>query len=77
MGRLLDKLMQGSSACSVKRERDGFTLVGKPDRLDEFSDLVREAAENAGDEFVVFPTTDGGQRYSQMFVLPIEQPTSS
>lgn len=71
MGRLLDKLIQGSAACEVKSEMDGFTLVGKPDRLEEFSDLVREAVELAGEDFVVFPTSDGGCGYSQMFVVPL------
>jgi hypothetical protein len=74
MGRLLDKLKQGTPACEVQPETDGFTLVGKPDRLDEFSDLVREAAAQAGSDFVVFPVSDGGQGYSQMFVMPLDGP---
>ena len=73
MGKLLDKLMRGTPACDVKPEKDGFTLVGKPGRLDEFSDLVREAADQAGKDFVVFTTSDGGHRYSQMFVMPINE----
>ena len=54
MGRLLDKLKRGAPAYDVKVERDGFTLIGKPDHIDEFSDLVREAANRAGEEFVVY-----------------------
>ena len=73
MGQLLDRLIHGSPAFSVKPEGDGFTLVGNLDRLDEFSDLVREAANHAGDDFVVFTTSDGGNRYSQMFVLPFDK----
>lgn len=72
MGRLLDRLIQGSSAYDVKREVDGFILVGKPGRLDEFSQVVREAAAHSGDDFVVFATTDGSHRYSQMFVMPFD-----
>ena len=59
-------------ACEVKSETDGFSLVGKPDRLDEFSDLVRDAVDHAGEEFVVFPTSEGGHRYSRMFVVPLD-----
>ena len=70
MGRLLEKLIQGTPACDVKPEKDGFTLVGKPEHLDEFSDLVREAADHAGDDFIVFTTSDGHHGYSQMFVMP-------
>ena len=73
MGRLLDKLIQGTPACEVKPEKYGFTLVGKPDRLDEFSDLVREAADHAGADYVVFPTSDGHLGYSQMFVVPLDE----
>lgn len=71
MGRLLDKLIQGTPVCEVKSEADGFALVGKPDRLDEFSDLVREAVDHAGNDFVVFPMSDGHHGYSQMFVMPL------
>lgn len=72
MGRLLDELIQGTPACEVKSEPDGFTLAADyPDRLDEFSDLVREAVDQAGEEFMVFPTSDGGHRYSRMFVIPM------
>ena len=77
MGRLLDKLIQGSPACEVKSETHGFTLVGKPDRLDEFSDLVREAVDHAGEDFVVFPMSDGSHRYSQMFVMPLDEAGAS
>lgn len=73
MGRFLDKLIQGTPACEVKPEKDGFTLVGKPDRLKEFSDLVREAADHAGDDFIVFTTSDGHHGYSQMFVMPLDE----
>lgn len=72
MGRLLDTLIRGNPACEVRSEKDGFTLVGKADRLDEFSDLVREAVNRAGEDFVVFPTSDGGCGYSQMFVVPLD-----
>lgn len=72
MGKLLDRLLEGSHAYSVKREADGYTLVGQQDCLDEFSDLVREAADHAGSDFIVFTTSDGGHRYSQMFVMPMD-----
>lgn len=72
MARLLEKLIQGAPAYEVKPEDDGFTLVGNPDRLDEFSDLVREAVNHAGEDFVVFPMSDGQRGYSQMFVMPLD-----
>ena len=72
MGRLLDKLLKTSPAYDIRQDKDGFVLVGKPDHVDEFSDIVREAAEQAGEEFVVFTTSDGHQGYSQMFVMPLD-----
>lgn len=73
MAKLLDKLAQGTPACTVRREKDGFILVGKPDHLDEFSDLVREAADHSGNDYVVFTTSDGHHGYSQMFVMPLDE----
>lgn len=73
MGRLLERLLEGSPTYRVKREADGFMLIGDPEHLDEFSDLVREAADHSGEEFVVFTTTDGRHRYSQMFVMPLDE----
>ena len=72
MGRLLEKLIEGTRACEVKPENDGFILVGKAGRLDEFSDLVREATNHAGDDFIVFTTSDGHSGYSQMFIIPLD-----
>lgn len=72
MGRLLDRLVLASSAYEVRREEGGFVLVGRPERADEFSALVREAAEMAGDDCLVFPTSDGRLGYVQMFVMPLE-----
>jgi len=77
MGRLLDSLLESSSAYRVVREADGFMLIGDPDHLDEFSDLVREAAARSGEEFVVFAVSEGGHRYSEMFVMPLDWPLTS
>jgi hypothetical protein len=73
MGRLLDKLLEKSPAYDIRQDKDGFVLIGKPGHIDEFSDLVREAADHAGEEFVVFTTSDGHQGYSQMFVMPLNE----
>lgn len=72
MGRLLDKLLKTSPAYDIRQDKDGFVLIGKPGYIDEFSDLVREAAERAGEDFVVFTTSDGRHGYSQMFVMPLD-----
>lgn len=73
MGRFLDSLLADSPVYRVEREGDGFLLVGSEERLAEFSGLVREAADNAGDDFVIFPVTDGQQGYRQMFIMPLDR----
>lgn len=59
------------------KDADGFMLIGDPDHLDEFSDLVREAAARSGEEFVAFAVSEGGHRYSEMFVMPLDWPLTS
>lgn len=73
MGRLLDKLLATHPAYDIERDEGGFLLTAKPDRIDEFSDLVREATEHAGEDFLVFPTSTGVQGYSRMFVVPLDE----
>lgn len=72
MGRLLDKLLEGSHAYRIEREVDAYTLVAEPDCLDEFSVLVREAAARAGEDCLVFPVCEGGHVYSAMLVFPLD-----
>ena len=52
-------------------------FVAEPGYLDEFSELVRNAADGSGCDFAVFATSEGRHRYSQMFVMPFTMPLSS
>lgn len=72
MGRLLDRLLQGSHAYSIKRDADGFVLIGQPEWAEEFNDLVRDVSQKAGDDLIVFTTSDGRHGYSQMYILPMD-----
>jgi hypothetical protein len=72
MGRLLDRLLEGSHAYRIERVTGGYTLVADANCLDEFSDLVREAAAAAGEDCLVFPVSQGGHIYSEMLVLPLD-----
>ena len=73
MGQLLTKLLDTSPAYDIRRDKDGFLLIAKPGHTDEFSNLAREAADHAGDDFIVFTTSDGQHGYSQMFILPLDE----
>lgn len=72
MGRLLERLLQGSHAYRIEREAEGYTLIAEPDSRDEFSALVREAAASAGEDCLVFPVSSGGSQYSEMLVVPLD-----
>lgn len=72
MGRVLDRLLEASPAYIVRREKDGYFLIANPAQPDAFNDVVRDAVEKAGDDFVVFPTSDGHHGYSQMFIIPLD-----
>jgi len=72
MGRLLDRLLSTSPAYEVRREAPGYILTGKPGHAEAFSQLVRQMAEEAGDDCVVFPISDGHHGYTQMFILPTD-----
>lgn len=67
----------GSHAYRIRHDAEGYTLVAEPDCLDEFSDLVREAAATAGEDCVVFPVSEGGHHYSEMLVVPLGGLSSS
>ena len=72
MRYLLAELLDGSPLYEVQRDGDGFMFVGHPDRLKEFSQIVRRAQDKAGEEYLVFPTPAPKNLYSQMFIVPIE-----
>lgn len=75
MGRFLDILLETSAAYQVRQDSGGFLLVGNPKRAAEFNDVVRQAADDAGEDFVAFPIGDGDHGYSQMFILPLDDMT--
>lgn len=72
MGRFLDSLLEGSAAYQVRRDGDGFLLIGSPEFVAEFNAVVRHATDEAGEDFVAFPISDG-EHYSQMFILPLDE----
>ncbi len=75
MGRFLNSLLETSPAYQVRRDSDGFLLIGNPRRAAQFNDIVRQATDNAGEDYVAFPISDGDHGYSQMFILPLDDMT--
>lgn len=71
MGRLLDRLLETSPDYDVQSADGGFVLTRRPGHAEAFSALVREAADRAGDDCLIFSTRDGAG-YSQVFVLPLD-----
>lgn len=48
-------------------------LIGKSEYAEEFSDLVRQVADKAGEGYIGFPTSGGRHGYSQTFILPADR----
>lgn len=71
MERVLDKLRCESSAYRIECDDDGVTLVARDGLREEFSDVVRDLVEKAGEEYVAFPTADGDAGYERVFLLPL------
>lgn len=68
MVRLLDALRNDPRASGVEMTEQGFVLSGSGKAFDE---LAREALENAGDDFVALPTSDGGVGYSRVVIITL------
>lgn len=73
MGQFLDSLLEVSAAYQVRQDDDGFLLTGNSKRADEFNAVVRQATDDAGEDFVAFPISDGDHGYSHMFILPLDE----
>nr|WP_313522268.1 hypothetical protein [Brevundimonas diminuta] len=73
MGRFLDSLLEASAAYQIRQDDDGFLLIGNPKRAAEFNDIVRHATDDAGEDYVAFPISDGDHGYSQMFIIPLDE----
>jgi hypothetical protein len=71
MGRFLDKLSRDDPAYELSASDDGYTLIGRFGHEDEFNEFARDLIDNAGDEFVVLPSTDGQTGYERLFIIPI------
>jgi len=71
MERVLDKLRNESSVYRIESEDEGVVLVAEDGLRDEFNDVVRDLVDNAGEEYVAFPTTDGDAGYDRVFLLPL------
>ncbi len=75
MGSILSRLKASSPYHSVEMTRDGFTIIAKPEQIDTFTELVREAINDSGGMFAVFATLETGTmegRYERAHIIPFE-----
>ncbi len=70
MARMLDRLKVGSPVFAVERAGEGYVIVAEPHHHEEFTQLVRDLLNQAPDEFVVLPVTDGSTGYERAIILP-------
>ena len=74
MSDLLARLSSPSEIHEVEQTDVGFSIIAKPEHVDEFSVMVREAINLPDPPFVLFATvvcglTDG--HYERAHVLPL------
>jgi hypothetical protein len=73
---LLSRLRNPSEIHSVEPGGDGFGIIAKPDRLSDFSMLVRDAINDPDPSYAVFATrmTEGTERlYERAYILPFDE----
>jgi hypothetical protein len=71
MGRLLDTLKNDQAAFRVEQADGGYLMIRHDDRTEEFNEIARKLINDAGQEMVVFPMTDGAQGYERLFVISL------
>lgn len=71
MGRFLDTIRRDHPAYRVEASDDGYVLVRRDGHDDQFNELARHLIDDAGEDFAVFPTSDGHTGYERVFVIPL------
>ena len=73
MGFLLKSLRDGGPSHRVEPSEIGFSLVRKrlADRI-AFNQLAREVMDQAGDDYVALPRSDGPASYDRVFIIPLQ-----
>jgi len=72
MGLFLTTLKQATDDYEVEEVENGFTLISRPGREGRFSEVVRRAVDRSGDDFVVFPVSDGNGGYERAVIMPTD-----
>lgn len=70
MGQFLDRLRQDNPAYSLEASDSGYLLIRREGQDDSFNEIARELLDEAGAEFVVFPTPDH-EGYERVFLVPL------
>ena len=70
MARFIDKFSRNDPAFDIVQDGDGVVLIRQDGQAELFNALARDLINYAGDDFLVFPTTDGHRGYERVFVLP-------
>jgi len=71
MPLFLASLRQPTQVYDVENVIEGFVLQPKTHAQTAFDDIVRRALNHAGDDFAVFPTSNGVGGYESVLIVPI------
>ena len=71
MRRLLDRFSRDDPAFRLEADGAGVVLIRQDGQAEPFNAIARDLINEAGNEFLVFPTTDGAAGYERVFILPL------
>lgn len=72
MGALLQRLREVAASQGSEETDYGFSLRPEPDAPARFNRLVERVMDEAGDDYIALPTTDGGTGYDRVFIIPLD-----
>lgn len=71
MSRFLDRICGDDIAYKLKASDDGYLLIRRDGHDADFNVIARDLIDHAGEEFAVFPTSDGRAGYERVFIIPL------
>lgn len=72
MGALLQRLRGVAASRGIEETEVGFTFVPEPGDGVGFNRFVERVIDEAGDDYVALPTTDGSIGYDRVLIIPLD-----
>ncbi|HEY0600307.1 hypothetical protein [Brevundimonas sp.] len=72
MGSRLLRLRRLASSQQGRETTSGFALLRGSRPPGRFNRLVERIIDEAGDDYIALPTTDGSAGYERVFIIPLD-----